>query len=404
MDSLWANSARSVASSQTAFWLSVACCLLVSGCNNSGRQMQTDLYQRELRLQEDEIYRLEDYIEEYQGIVRGYRCKVEDLERDLRDRQNERRNSSPPSLSPAAEELPTPAATRPDPPSAIDLSEMPEIETPDPTELSPPAEATTPLNVPSADEEPPLFNGADASPIGSPANTPTSQVALATTTAGDRRSIETATLVEAEPSPPNPYPLAKPAPYVAPATNTDPFLRLGIDTTNEPGVFVAVIATVEGEPLSGFAGEASIMLTDPTIDGRRRRIARWDFTTEEVTTATGSDDSFLRLPVVLPTDVPDDRPLRVWVRLVDEAGGKRLQAAEVQFIHGTLELTNPTDKLAADAIPQRLPPTIATRPLPMPTESIAESQPSEGWRPASDRSLNRRVDTAVAPASFEADW
>lgn len=396
MYSLWANSARPVASSQAALWLSAACCLLVAGCNNSGRQMQTDLYQRELRLQEDEIYRLEDYIEEYQGIVRGYRCKVEDLEGDLRDRQESRSDSSAPSLSPAAEELPVPAATRPDPPTAIDLSEMPEIQTPDPTELSPPAEATMPFGTPSADEEPPLFNGADASPI----EPSTGQVAMS---AGPK-PIETVALVEAEPTPPNPYPLAKPVPYVAPATNTDSSLRLGIDTTEEIGVFVAVIASLEGEPLSDYDGEASVMLTDPTLDGRQRRIARWDFTSDEVATATGADDAFLRLPVVLPSEVPDDRPLRVWVRLVDGAGEKRLQAAEVRYLHGTLELTSPTAKLAANAMPERLPPTVAPLPLPMPTESVAESLPSEGWRPASGRSLNRRVDTAVAPASFEADW
>ena len=33
----------------------------------------------------DEIYRLEDYIEEYQGIIAGYRCEIDDLKRELRE-------------------------------------------------------------------------------------------------------------------------------------------------------------------------------------------------------------------------------------------------------------------------------------------------------------------------------
>lgn len=55
---------------------------MVVGCN-SGKQLQRDLYQRELRLQEDEIYRLEDYIEQYQGIIREYRCRNAELEQQL---------------------------------------------------------------------------------------------------------------------------------------------------------------------------------------------------------------------------------------------------------------------------------------------------------------------------------
>lgn len=53
-------------------------CLFSIGCNN-GRQLQTDLYQRELRLQEDKIYQLQDCVDEYQAIIRGYRMEVAEL-------------------------------------------------------------------------------------------------------------------------------------------------------------------------------------------------------------------------------------------------------------------------------------------------------------------------------------
>lgn len=53
-------------------------CLCAIGCNN-GRQLQADLYQRELRLQEDKIYQLQDCVDEYQSIIRGYRMEVAEL-------------------------------------------------------------------------------------------------------------------------------------------------------------------------------------------------------------------------------------------------------------------------------------------------------------------------------------
>lgn len=400
MDSPWANSARSLASS-LACLLSAACCLLTAGCNNSGRQMQTDLYQRELRLQEDEIYRLEDYIEEYQGIVRGYRCKVEDLERDLTERRDAL-DAPAANSSRRPEALPPPAATRPDPPEALDLDQMPAIETPAadmpaiemPETLSPPAQAPPSLDAPAAGGEPSLFDGANASPMRPSHTEPASA-----------ESIETVALVEAEPTPPNPYPLAKPVRYTPPVASTDPSVRLDIEAGAESGAFVATVGTGVGTGTPRFDGEASVMLTDPTLGGRQRRIARWDFTTREVAEAAEAGGSLLRLQAALPSGVPEDRPLRVWVRLVDANGQKRLQATEVQFADGELRASETLPKTTADTSPARLPPIGAPRAIAEPSrESFAEASTAEGWRAASGRVPTRRLDTAVAPASFESDW
>ena len=131
MEPLRAISARTAASRLAVCLLPAACCLLLTGCQNSGRQMQTDLYQRELRLQEDEIYRLEDYIDEYQGIIAGYRCEIDDLKRELAESQSNRSvaptttrpNSvqlSPPRRDAVSSLLTTPEPTAFDPPPAVD--------------------------------------------------------------------------------------------------------------------------------------------------------------------------------------------------------------------------------------------------------------------------------------------
>lgn len=392
MHSLWANPARTGTGRLPVCLFAAVVGSLATGCN-SGRQMQTDLYQRELRLQEDEIYRLEDYIEEYQGIVRGYRCKVEDLERDLIERRESRSLSAPTPAAPA-ETLPAPALTRPTPPDPIDLGEMPEIETPD--TLSPPAETPSPIENPEAGGEPPLFQGAGAAPI----TAPTQQLSVAPREDPTAEPIATVALERAEPSPPNPYPLTQPTPYLPPAANTDGSIRLAIEGDGQPGAFEAVIRFAPGTSRTRFEGEASVMLTDPTLDGRQRRIARWDFSAEEVSTASEAGGTALRLPVALPTEVPDDRPLRVWVRLVEPTGEKRLQAAEVRYTARSLLPTDADHRFASNAPPVRLPPTTTPEPI----GSVAETLPSDGWRAAGAASLGRRVDTAVAPASFESDW
>lgn len=353
--------------------------------------MQTDLYQRELRLQEDEIYRLEDYIEEYQGIVRGYRCKVEELEDQLVERRpSERSISAPEAVDP--EPLPAPALSepenRPDPPEPLDMSGMPEIDMPE--TLSPPVEAPSDFETPPGGDEPPLFNGANATPIEPPA----ARVALAIDESSSRiKAAQASASIVTDETPPNPYPYAALTEPIRPPTNIDPEIQLQL--YEDGGAMVAIVTASDDALLIDFAGEASVMLTDPSIDGSQRRIARWDFTPEEI--AIDLSEPMLRLPVLLPTDVPEGRTLRVWIRIVDSMGKKRLQAIDARFNNGRLQSRD-----FANALPRRLP-TVEDRLLRGPDEStagIVEAVPSDGWRAAGAR----RVDTAVSPASFDSVW
>src|SRR5690606_19873361 len=54
--------------------------LLGLGCRS---RSERDLVERELRMHEDQIYALEDYLEEYPEIVRRCRCENQELKREL---------------------------------------------------------------------------------------------------------------------------------------------------------------------------------------------------------------------------------------------------------------------------------------------------------------------------------
>lgn len=111
-------------------------CLLV-GCN-SGKQMQWDLYTRDLRLQEDEIYRLEDCIEEYQAIV----CSLRKENELLKSSSSSANAAIKPKASPKKQtesllddsgwspDRPKKRPTLPDPEPIEDEEDTPEIELP----------------------------------------------------------------------------------------------------------------------------------------------------------------------------------------------------------------------------------------------------------------------------------
>ncbi|TWT96181.1 hypothetical protein Pla108_32690 [Botrimarina colliarenosi] len=406
MELWWANSARTVASSHTGCLLAVVGCLLLSGCRNSGRQMQSDLYQRELRLQEDEIYRLEDYIEEYQGIVSGYRCEVADLKREL---------AAARSAEPAPATLPAPSRSSRD---TIDTGPS-LLKTPEPSDLRPLPSET----LPAGDEVAPPFNPAGAKdPGGAEAGAESLDVAPPFEGAGILEPLparsadaprepaplrQVSALAAPRPinnTPPNPYPTAdagRQALSTADAEPTpelvgDPAIRVTAERGETTASVVALVSEIELGVLKDFVGEVSVMLTDPTADGRQRRVARWDFSPLEVREAHDIDAGHLALTIALPEATPRRQPLRLWVRLIDRDGKRRLQATEVAFVGAPPELAD-SDALTAQTSPRRLP---ATEALSGETKVVAQSDPN-GWRSANTNAHERRYDNAVAPASYD---
>ncbi|TWT88777.1 hypothetical protein Mal64_22650 [Pseudobythopirellula maris] len=327
----------------------LACAGAAIGCNN-GQRLQGDLYQRELRLQEDEIYRLEDYIEEYQALLREQRCENTKLKRELKEAQEQeskptlardpdgfgdepRGLSEPFELFEDGDEDPIPAPPqiefrRPEPtsppPSGRPLPGAEEIAPPfepgaEPTEEAPPfVPGGTSRSAPPAAAEQPAVQEADAqkeiallTPVGEPELFPT----------------PAATRLE----------LVAAAPPRGASIRLDDRLRLVVangpaETTGESTLLVRTVAPAESA--AGFDGEASLMLRDPSATRGDGKIARWDYSPQEVATLLGQDSAAgepIEFRLVLPERSPTGVPLTLWVRFVDSAGHKTISRTTIEL-------------------------------------------------------------------------
>lgn len=475
------RSVRNASSNRTLYrvacLLPAALCLLVLpnlvGCNN-GKQLQADLYQRELRLQEDEIYRLEDNVEEYQAIVRGYRCEVSDLKRELAEVQPQ-----PQVITPA--EGPR---FQPTPVGEIDIQpfKAPQIESvpeePLPRTSSPKVEPLKFRPAPDAPEAPVFTPGADTIQLDRAASLALHEEAKSPARKKSKANAAAAKVVLlGDAMPPLPFPATKArpiaelpfeplpletlaiehasielAPYEEPMPRVEetildeaivlnelatPLLKLAavdsvqVDLQNGPretsgeATLVARLSPLSsGEP-AYFEGEASVLIADMSQRGSRRRIGRWDFTTDEVAQAWAEDSTQLELPLLLPAELiskmPTDRPLRLWVRLVDSRGHKTLHSMDVDFLDHPWRLaeTRPLEAIQARPIEMaslslRRLPIESTEPSEESTqERVAQADPAQtkeaspiqsGWKRAVLHRSNARTtskrDDAVRPATY----
>ncbi|QDT67991.1 hypothetical protein MalM25_09000 [Planctomycetes bacterium MalM25] len=414
METLWAISARSVSVGQFLCLLSVALVLFLTGCNN-GKQLQTDLYQRELRLQEDEIYRLEDYIGEYQSIIQNYRCELAETRRKLA----ERGRPEPVEAGTATEPLPMPVKEDP-------ILEEPVIDGPIEIETTPDIENTPPpaeAPIDAAGEAPAFGEGAGETPVEAPAfepaplfnrgsgqssEPPTHKLTALET--GDEPILQV-TPASAPPAPTSSTP-PRPYPHAVATGHPQPIgldKRLGLSVRNLTGKTATVVATLaERQPaaLAGFEGEASVMLTETAPDGRLERIARWDFTPGEVLHAWRTNDNqngtAIELPITLPAEAPTGQRLQLWVRLVDREGVKRMQATPVWLANAPLRLDASRTGLVAGPL-RRLPETEDEAPRPAEFLVAEDARPLHEWRAAVDSPDSRYLDPALQTVSFEED-
>lgn len=348
-------------------------CVLPLGCRgNGGKQLQSDLYQRELRLQEDEIYRLEDCLCEYQDLVRGYRAEVAVLKRELESPStSEESTPAPPKRLEPLEEQPAADLEF----SAPDLPEQPSIAEPpiddapafEPSEVLDEAPAFEPSAAPSveelpAGEAPPFLpGGASSAPLIEIQPYPNAVAVAAETPAA--ASVDTATsIIDVPPAPFAPA-RTKLRPLPAPGALENVRLSARLERATDQNTTMVVTIAVAGD--MPFAGRASVMLIDPRVDGPQRYVARWDFTPEEVAIAGSGGD--IELPAVIPEALDLAPEVQLWTRLVDLDGVKTLS---------TLPLTE------------------ALRPQPLIASTVAATTRREDWRAAPDADAQRR-DTSL---------
>jgi hypothetical protein len=271
--------------------------LLLAGCQNSNSQR--DLVARELRMQEDRIYAMEDYINEYQQLLCKYRSENAVLKQQLtEDRttvETPDASTSPRSKSPGGE------GSRVVPPT----TPAPRLEAPD----VPPLEPTKP------DGAKLQFRPGNFSENSESGESP-SEVAAASYSAPIGETTQSVETVSTDP-----------------AAST--VLLWGEVVANDNGggprlaIQVAPRDDSSGTPV--LAGHVSLMLLAVDEQGSKQNLGRWDFGPEETQAAVDPASGTLLFHLELPTGIPVTTSNELWVRVVPKEGGKLLAKASVDL-------------------------------------------------------------------------
>jgi hypothetical protein len=311
--------------------------LVIVGCKSSG---QTDLVEREMRQQEDQIYAMQDYLNNYQQLLCQARAENESLKQQLGEGQS---TASSPSLAPKSE----PGKSRLKPP--------PHAPTPPSRQMNGPqlGEPETPPVVPKLEmgnpDVPPLRDTSaqdggrfddDSETIAAAADRPESVVQRADYESPIKKPTNTAPANVAHKTPVD---------QELPASPEQPRQVLlqgqvvAGDADNCPHVLVDVTPQLaDGQPVD-YRGSLSLLILDPYGEGSTVSLARWDFTADELdqTVLKTTDGPTLEFPLQLPSGVPIDKPLELWARLLPENGKKILT-------HATLDLSRASQFSSAE--------------------------------------------------------
>jgi hypothetical protein len=296
----------------TALYCAALPLCVIAGCRSGAQQ---DLVARELRMQEDKLYAMEDYLAQYQQLVCQYRTENASLRRQLE------------SIDSSSEDLPARGTRQ----RARDVEAAPR-ETPTDESSLPPSQDTVPLpeNTEVQELDVPPLNGSSSS------KTPTRNQPLTANPLELARKDEPATgqaiikqLVFVDQNGVNSHPPKnQPVPKVA--------IR-GEVVANESGggprLAVEVSLPADSQRPTTFDGSLSLMLLAPEGDDEQRKLARWDFGPNDVRSATeeAGDAATIRFYLELPADTPLGQPTQIWVRLLPREGGKLLNHAEIDL-------------------------------------------------------------------------
>lgn len=297
------------------------------GCQSNSER---DLIARDRRMQEDQIYALQDYINQYQQLVCQYRSENASLKRQLSggrvaepqpsEPQPAPRGSGPsPSTSPTFQAPQTPGEQEQSPP------ETPKIETPE----VPPLKTTT-LDEAASTNEPQVSDSEtqdDASPL-----------------------VLAASHDEPAHEAPSSEPGQSPTNEPTSSESASNVLLSGEVVANDAGggprLMVDVIPFAASGRVEVFDGSVSLMLLANDDDGRQRSIGRWDFGPHDVRTAidTNTSEPTMRFYVELPAGTPAGEATQLWVRLVPQSGPKLLAHANIDLAQPGV-FSSRTDKL-----------------------------------------------------------
>jgi hypothetical protein len=369
-------------SSRLATTVALAALVGIVGCRNNAAQ--SDLIQREMRHQEDQIYALQDYLAEYQQLLCEARAENEALRKQ--SVRGQFRDGSPKSDD---DTLPTPPATPPSPPAGANESEIKlddhiEMTLPDAPPLVPEPPEAPPLDTSSQDNAAPdaTDDMVESAPAAD-ANLEEDQDRV------DSGATETSTVVNAsyeEPTIDSAETELSPSEIAAVAMRAEVVAADDIaddDDAAGPRVLLDVLPLAADGTAVSFDGRLSLMFRDPAATGKAQVVARWDFAADELADfvhETSHGNTFV-FPLQLPQRVPTDRRMELWVRLIPLDGEKVIR-------HSALDLGRSARFVYDERVrPRKVDHAVETASHEVETDSAPESTTaaaatSDGWQTA----------------------
>ncbi len=283
--------------------------LILSGCMHQARNNQ-QLLERELRLQEDCIWRLKWAMEDQQRALDDARQQAETFKKE-------------------ADALRGKAATGPDlsPPSSILAPSGGGGRDRDPSQL-PPAPNTGPLVEPGTEIAPPALPpvpGKSGSSGGSGRSNP------------PRPKTEISGPAFTQASAISEIPSQRPVDSSHVAERLNPDVKIdrilldeglsgGLNLDGKPGDELLSVAIEQRDAKDSqiiAPGDVSIVVVDPSVEGRAAKIARWDFDADEVAKHVRRNRQGAALQFELPwPKQPEHSDLRLFVRFTTYDGRK----------------------------------------------------------------------------------
>ena len=341
----------------------LAGCLSLAGCRTNPNIV---LLERELRLQEDRIYQLEDCVDEYEQMLESCRRELATLRRQLRDQQH---SVDAEPLPPGGTRMPR-AVTEPARRAGTRGAEDTILVTPPKVEPGQPAnDLPEKFRFPSkpgpqqlpAEPEPeqppyrpePLPNGADAG----------YRRADIASRVGQIPGPMLPGLHETESASGGADDSARPA-AVQDSRNVasitlNPLLTGGYNKrrrSGSEGVMVVIQPRDAEGRLVEAPAEVSIAVIDPALEGPAGRIARWDFSADEIARSFRNTivGRAIELELPWPADPPQNDKLHLFVRYIT-SDGRKLHADRPIRVTPPLEALERAEQ--GDTPEQRQPPT-----------------------------------------------
>ncbi len=277
--------------------------LLLAGCCNMYKnRVNQQLWEREMRLQENCIYQLRWQLEDKQRELDAANARIDSLSRQtdvLKDQTQGPNFSPPPAIS-----APTSGGRGTEAPRLPPAPKMPDIDIGQPFI---PGSSTPPANPPSG-------SGSSNRPEGrGPALSQASYTVPTTDSARAKEKADEKLNPDAE----------------VDRILLNPGLTGEVNASGKPGggVLNVVIEQRDSRGSRVLApGDVSIVVVDPALEGSAARIARWSFDADQIAqyVRRNHDGGSLRFELHWPTP-PEHSDLRLFVRFTT-FDGRRLEA------------------------------------------------------------------------------